>query len=220
MNTNTSKPGINITSSGPPGNIESTLSISPVNILGNNSNNNNSNNNNSNNNNDREVNTYEPTPVIDPRLFFRNTYIDLLKQAVAMSIAKAARDEPLAALFVGRASHFTMRKVKVILKNKSLDRASKIEQTNDIIKNLFQYTFFKGLRNRKHALVFLDTILDIITERKDVLGRVEGDRRMRHDIEKWIDYASGRRTHPPSGLRKSNTRRAGKGGRRTQKKKN
>lgn len=217
MNTNTSKPGIKITSPGPPGNNESTLSISPVKFLENNSNNNNSN-----NNNVREVNTYVSTPEIDPRLFLTpgDTYMDLLKQAVAMSIAKAARDEPLAALFVEKASHDIMQQVKVILNNQSLDRASKIEQTNDIIKNLFQYTFFKGLRNRKHALVFLDTILDIITERKDVLGRVEGDRRMRHDIEKWIDYASGRRTHPPSGLRKSNTRRAGKGGRRTQKKKN
>ena len=192
----------------PQNNDESTLSMSPVKILRNNSNNNNT---------VREVNAYIHQTGVDPSLFLTpdHTYLDSLKQAIAVSNNKAKTNGDYATLFVNSASYDSKKQAFAILNNPALERSSKIEQTDDIIKNLFQYTFYKGLRSRKHAVLFLNTILDIITERKKALGRVEGDRRLRRDIEQWIDYASGRRTRPPSG-----TRRALRGGRRTQKRKN
>ena len=206
MRNNTHKPVIR-TSPFSELNSESTLSISPVKFLRNNS-----------NNNVREVNAYSRPPGVDPSLFLTpdHTYLDSLKQAIAVSNNKATTNGAYATLFVNSASYDSKKQASAILNNPALDRSSKIEQTGDIIKSLFQYTFYKGLRSRKHAVLFLTTILDIITERKEKLGRVEGDRRLRHDINKWIDYASGRRTRPPSG-----TRRSVKGGRRrTQKRKN
>ena len=211
MNHNSGRLDIN-TSPFLPINDASTLSMTPVKFLGNNSNNNN------NSSPVRETNAYIRQTGVDPSLFLTpdHTYLDSLKQAIAVSNNKATTNGDYATLFVNSASYDSKKQASAILNNSALDRSSKINDTSNIIKTIFQYTFYKGLRSRKHGVLFLNTILDIITERKKALGRVEGDRRLRRDIKQWIDYASGRREHPPSG-----TRRAVKGGRRrTQKRKN
>ena len=93
----------------PQNNDESTLSMSPVKILRNNSNNN--------NNTVREVNAYSHLPEVDPSLFLTpdHTYLDSLKQAIAVSNNKAATSGDYATLFVNSASYDSKKQAFAIL---------------------------------------------------------------------------------------------------------